>query len=146
MALPSETTLILRPEDEEPLAAEQAESTNLDHDPEPGSEWTETFTPAQVLAFVRSEAALRDPRHARIYETADPSRIKDGIDTLRAIVSAHLEFHQRTGRGAKSGRRAHAAAIRTAVLATNEVTFTLGLIWLELAFGLLPPSSPPEDD
>jgi hypothetical protein len=122
------------------------EATDPDHDPEPGDEWTETVTPAQVLAFVRSEAALRDPRHSRIYETADASRIKDGIDVLRAIMRAHLEFHLRTGRGARSGRRVHSQQIREAVLATNPVTYTLGLVWLDLAFGLLPSSPPPQDD
>jgi hypothetical protein len=120
------------------------EATNPDHDPEPEDETL--FSPEDVLAFVRRAAAGRDPRHASLYETVDADRIKDGIETLQAILRAHLEFHLRTGRGARSARRAHAAAIREAVLATNPVTYTLGLVWLDLAFGLLPSSPPPEDD
>jgi hypothetical protein len=104
------------------------------------------FSPEDVLDFVRRVAAERDPRHASIYADVDPSRVKDGIVTLEALMRAHLEFHRRTSRGARSGRRVHSQQIREAVLATNEVTFTLGLVWLDLAFGLLPPSSPPDDN
>lgn len=124
------------------------EATSPDHDPEPGvvREWDDLFSPADVLDFVRRVASERDPRHASLYATASPGRIKEGIATLEAILSAHLAFHQRTGRGAKTGRRKHAAAVRTAVLATNEVTFTLGLAWLDLGYGLLPAAEPPQDD
>ena len=124
-----------------------SETTNPDHDPEPGvvREWDDLFSPADVLDFVRRVASERDPRHAHLYADCDASRVKDGIDTLLAITRAHLKFHLRTGRGARSGRRAHATAIREAVLATNPVTYTLGLVWLEAAFALLPPSPPPDD-
>ena len=124
------------------------EATSPDHDPEPGvvRDWDDLFSPADVLAFVRTVAAQRDPQNARHYADCDASRIKDGVETLQAIMRAHLEFHVRTGRGARSGRRRHAAAIREAVLATNPVTYTLGLVWLDLAFGLLPSSPAPEDD
>ena len=112
-------------------------------DPEPEDEIL--FSSEDVLAFVRRAASERDPRHSHIYADCDASRVKDGVETLQAILRAHLEFHLRTGRGARSGRRAHAAAIRTAVLATNEVTFTLGLAWLDLGYGLLPAADPQGD-
>jgi hypothetical protein len=114
---------------------------------EPGEDSLEAFsvTDEDVLQFVRDAATQRDPKNARFYATASPGRIKDGIGTLATILSAHLAFHQRTGRGAKTGRRKHAAAIRAAVLATNEVTYTLGLAWLDLGYGLLPAAEPPDD-
>jgi hypothetical protein len=124
------------------------EATSPDHDPEPEvvREWDDLFSPADVLTFVRRAASERDPRHSHIYADCDASRIKDAADTLQAIMRAHLEFHLRTGRGARSGRRVHSQQIREAVLATNPVTYTLGLVWLDLAFGLLPSSPPPQDD
>jgi hypothetical protein len=117
-------------------------------DPEPSivRQWDDQFCPLDVLDYVRRVTAQRDPRHAALYETTDASRIKDAVDVLQTLLRAHLTFHQRTGRGARSGKRAHRQQIDAAVLGTNEATYHLGLTWLELAFGLLPSSPPPEDD
>jgi hypothetical protein len=123
------------------------ETASPDHDSEPGvvRDWDDLFSPADVLTFVRRVASERDPSHRHLYADADAGRIKDAAETLQAIMRAHLEFHLRTGRGARSGRRVHSQRIREAVLATNPVTYTLGLVWLDLTFGLLPSSPPPED-
>ncbi len=108
--------------------------------------WSMSVTPEQVLDYVRDQATRRDWRHAELYQAVDAARVKDSIEVLRTILAVHLEFHRRTGRKARTGRRQHQAAIRDAIAATNEATFILGLAWLDAAYGLLPPSRPPQND
>jgi hypothetical protein len=120
----------------------------LTPDVPPADEADEFFTAKNILEFVRNEAAKRDPANARHYAAASSARIKDGVDLAQRLLASHLTTVRLTtahlqGRRGR-GRRGRDATTDTAL--QEELSLVLALTWLEAAFGLLPPSRPPQDD
>jgi hypothetical protein len=113
--------------------------------PEPTShtdDADEIFTTTEaVLAFVRAEAAKRDPANATRYATASAASIKDGVDLARRVLTSHLtttHFLERPQPRRRGRRATPDPALQ------EQLALVLALGWLEAAFGLLPPSRPPE--
>jgi hypothetical protein len=112
-------------------------------EPEPEDLWAEAVTPEEALAFVRTVAAQRDPTNARHYTAASAGRIKDGVDLARRLLAAHLPATHLQGRR-RRGRRGRDATTDAAL--QEELSLVLALTWLEAAYGLLPPSRPPQNE
>ena len=126
------------------MIATAPEPTNTAEDLDPEGE--EFVRPEDVLAFVRDAAARRDPSLAHHYATMTPRRIKAAADLAQHILAAHLELRRRQGRGARTGRRVHAQAIYSLLDSTNTCNLVLAMAFLEVAFGVLPPSHPQHND
>lgn len=101
-------------------------------------------TPDSALAYVRVAAARRDPALARHYQTMSSDRVKDGIEIALQILDAHITLKRRYGRGARTGARAHHAAIRQLLESTPSSSLVLAQAWLEAGYGVLPSSRPSE--
>lgn len=112
-----------------------------DQEPEPAPDLG-PFTRDEMLSFVLGEAARRDWRSARLYRSMDAGRVKIGADVAQRLLEAHLELRRRRTRGARGGRRAHAAAVDAVLDETNDAALVLAQAWLEAAFALLPLSPP----
>jgi hypothetical protein len=102
----------------------------------------ESFTPEDVLRFVRHVAAQRDPRRSHRYASMSASQIKDGVDVVLRILAAHREL---LNRGARTGKRAHNQRVYQLLAATTPANIVLTEAYLEAAYGILPPSHPKND-
>jgi hypothetical protein len=98
--------------------------------------------PEDVLDCVRQEAARLDWRSARVYEAASPRRVKNAGWLAHDLIAAHLELHRRTGRGARTGKRQHAAEVRRLLEATTDADLQLAQCLILAAIGMLPPDAP----
>jgi hypothetical protein len=116
------------------------EPTVSAEDPQSQIQEVESFTPEQVLAFVRDVAARRDSALAHYYRTMAAGRVKDGVEVVLQLLEVHLELKRRYGRGARTGSRAHAAEIRRLLDSTNSANLVAAAAYLESAYGVLPPS------
>lgn len=120
------------------------ERAGIEHS-SPAEEPEEGIWPSAVLAFVRQEAAGMDPAHSHIYKAATLRRIKNAAWLAYDLMGVHLELHRRLGRGARTGRRAHAAEIRRLLENTNAANLVLAQAALVAAIGTLPPDEPRRD-
>jgi hypothetical protein len=113
-------------------------------DEEPVSEGgvIECFTPDQILAIARGQAAVLDPRHRALYATLPPERFFHAADLVAFwIVAAHQSLAAaRRGRG---GRRAYATTAHQLAESTNEVELFCALAWTHVAYRVLPGRIPP---
>ncbi len=125
---------------EAPAPTVRAESAPPEEEPEA---W---FAREDLLGFVREEATLIDPVHSHIYRAASPRRIRDAGWTAHDFMAVHAELHRRTGRGARSGKRQHAADVRRLLNSANDADLVLAQALLLVAIGTLPPDAPRRDD
>src|SRR5687768_3108391 len=100
----------------------------------PADEAEECFTAENVLGFVRDLAAARNPYSAHSFRTVDLNRLRSGARVAQRLLNAHLELRRRMGRGARTGKRAHAAAVRRVLEASNERDLELAAAVLSLPF------------
>jgi hypothetical protein len=102
----------------------------------------ECFTPDQILAIARSQAAVLDPRHRALYATLPPERFFHAADLVAFwIVAAHQSLADaRRGRG---HRRAYATTAHQLAESTNEVELFCALAWTHVAYRVLPGRVPP---
>ena len=99
----------------------------------------EAYTEAEILAFVRTIAARRDPGRILPYSSASPARIKHSAAVAQCLLETHLRYLRASPRD--RGRRRHNAEIFHLLNQTNPATLTLALAWLDAAFALLPPGT-----
>ena len=99
------------------------EPTGPDEEPASASEGVETFTPDQILAIARTQAAVLDPRHRALYATLPPERFFHATDLVAFwLVAAQQSLADaRRGRG---HRRAYAATVHQLAESTNDVELT----------------------
>jgi hypothetical protein len=100
----------------------------------------EYIDPNLVLAYVRQQAAGRDPNLGHIYATASAARVKEATFLAQRLLSAHRALLGRQGRGARTGRRKHAQEVYRLLNATNDATLALAISYLCTALGVLPRS------
>jgi hypothetical protein len=118
------------------------EPTSPDEEPASASEGVECFTPDQILAIARKQAAVLDPRHRILYATLPPERFFHATDLVAFwILAAHQSLMDaRRGRG---HRRAYAAAAHQLAESTNDVELVCALAWTHVAYRVLPGRIPP---
>ncbi len=100
--------------------------------PPPAEEPDEGYSADGILAFVREMAATRDPRHAHLYRAVEPERIRAGARVAQQILETHLALRQRMGRGARTGRRAHAQTVYHLLDSTNDIDLELAVAALSI--------------
>jgi hypothetical protein len=94
----------------------------------PADEADVCYTAEDMLTFVRNVAGASTSR------SVDLTRLRSGVRVAQALLDAHLKLRRRTGRGARTGRRAHAAAVRRVLEDSNERDLVLALAMLSLPF------------
>ena len=99
----------------------------------------ETYSEADILAFVHEIATRRDPGRILPYTTASPARIKHAAAIAQRLLETHLHYLRASPR--TRGRRQHNAETFRLLEETNPGTLTLALAWLDAAFALLPPGT-----
>ena len=111
-------------------------------DPASAGDVIECFTPDQILAIARAQAAVLDPWHRALYATLPPERFFHATDLVAFwIVAAHQSLADaRRGRG---HRRAYAATVQQLAESTNDVELTCALAWTHVAYRVLPGRVPP---
>jgi hypothetical protein len=97
------------------------------------------YTEAEILAFVRTIAARRDPGRGVAYPGVSPARIKHAAAVAQRLLQLHLDYRRQYRHG--RGRRVHSAAVYDRLAHTNEASLVLALALLDLAFAVLPPGS-----
>ena len=100
--------------------------------PPPAEQPDKSYTPDDILAFVREVAATSDPRHAHILRAVEPERIRASARLAQQILETHLELRQRMGRRARTGRRKHAQAIYQLLGNTNDIDLELAVAALAI--------------
>ena len=98
-----------------------------------------SYTEEDILAFVRTIAARRDPGRILPYSSTSPARIKHAAAVAQRVLEVHLRYLRSSPRA--RGRRQHNAEIFRLLDQTNPGTLTLALAWLDAAFALLPPGT-----
>jgi hypothetical protein len=115
----------------------EASITQHDASDAPAKEYID---PDLVLAYVRQQAARRDPTLGHIYATASSARVKEAASLGQKLLEAHRALLVRQGRGARTGRRRHAQQIYDLLNSTNDANVMLAICYLETALGVLPRS------
>jgi hypothetical protein len=104
------------------------------------------FEREAVLEYVREEAGRIDRPRSRLYHSVSSRRIENAAWLAYNFMAVHRELHLRVGRGARSGKRAHAAEVRRLLESTNDADLALAMAVLVAAIGTLPPDGPRRDD
>jgi hypothetical protein len=107
----------------------------MDESPTPQPEPIATFTRADILAELRTSAAMLDPAHADIYRSMSTTRLLGAADLASELLRAHGRYQRRR----RGGRREHSATVHALLERSNQARLVAALTWIEMAFWLLPP-------
>jgi hypothetical protein len=104
-----------------------------------GRELVASYSETEILAFVRTIAARRDPGRGVAYLGVSPARIKHAAAVAQQLLQLHLDYRRQYRHG--RGRRVHSAAVYDHLAQINDASLVLALVWLDAAFALLPPGT-----
>jgi hypothetical protein len=95
---------------------------------------TAPVTRDDLLTELRASAARLDPAHAGVYATMGIDRCRGAADLASKLLLAHCRYQRRR----RGGRREHSATVYALLDRTNQTQLVAALMWIEMAFRLLP--------
>jgi len=119
------------------MSAPPEVATSVQDPASEGEAVEECFTPDQILAIARTQAAVLDPRHRALYATLPPERFFHATDLVALWILAAQQSLADARRG-RGRRRAYAATVHQLAESTNDVELVCALAWTHVAYRVLP--------